>query len=101
MGKEITVFCYRLQRQIDQISKTEILGKINGAVGNFNAHLAAYPEIDWPALSEKFVKGLGLTWNPYTTQIESHDYMAEYFHCLIRANTILVDFCRDTRNNFV
>lgn len=95
MGKEITVFCYRLQRQLKQLVETEILGKFNGAVGNFNAHLAAYPDIDWPKLSNSFIQGLGLTPNLHTTQIESHDYMAEYFHCLVRINNVLIDFCRD------
>ncbi len=71
------------------------LGKINGAVGNYNAHQVAYPEVDWPALSRDFLSTLGLAWNPYTTQIEPHDYMAEYFHSLIRVNTILIDFARD------
>ena len=95
LGKEMAVFAYRLQRQLDQISQLGILGKFNGAVGNFNAHLAAYPDLDWPAISKRFVNGLGLEWNPYTTQIESHDYMAEYFQVLTRSNTILIDFCRD------
>ncbi len=95
LGKEIAVFVHRLQRQTKQLHDIEIMGKLNGAVGNFNAHLAAYPEIDWMAISKEFVESLGLTWNPHTTQIESHDYMAEYFHCMCRINTILLDLCRD------
>ena len=95
MGKEIGVFVHRMRRQRAQLEKIEILGKINGAVGNFNAHYAAYPEVDWPALGSAVVEGLGLQWNPATTQIEPHDYMAEYFHALIRVNTILIDLSRD------
>ena len=95
LGKEMAVFVYRLQRQSQQISRLAVLGKFNGAVGNFNAHLAAYPNLDWPAISKRFINSLGLEWNPHTTQIESHDYMAEYFQALIRSNTILIDFCRD------
>jgi adenylosuccinate lyase len=85
----------RLQRQRDQLAVVELLGKINGAVGNYNAHLAAYPELDWAAIAEKFVTGLGLDWNPYTTQIEPHDYIAEYFDVVTRFNTVLLDFDRD------
>ncbi|MBI2970683.1 MAG: adenylosuccinate lyase [Gammaproteobacteria bacterium] len=96
LGKELAVFVHRIQKQIDSFRAVRILGKMNGAVGNFNAHLAACPELDWMKLSDRFVSSLGLEWNPHTTQIESHDYMAEYFHALIRLNTILVDFCRDT-----
>jgi adenylosuccinate lyase len=95
LGKEITVYVHRLSRQLKQLEKIELLGKMNGAVGNFNAHLSAYPDLDWMALSKEFVEGLGLDWNPHTTQIESHDYMAEYFHVLSRINTILIDFSRD------
>lgn len=95
LGKEIAVYVHRLSRQLAQLEKTELLGKMNGAVGNFNAHLSAYPDLDWMALSQEFVEGLGLDWNPHTTQIESHDYMAEYFHVLSRINTILIDFSRD------
>ena len=95
VGKEMAVYVHRLRRQYEQLECMMPLGKFNGAVGNYNAHLAAYPDIDWPAISKKFVEGLGLAWNPYTTQIESHDYMAEYFHALMRINTILIDFCRD------
>lgn len=95
LGKEMAVFVHRLRRQLKQLKQVEILGKCNGAVGNYNAHLAAYPGVDWPRISKQFVQGLGLVWNPYTTQIESHDYMAEYFHALTRINTILIDFSRD------
>ena len=95
LGKEMAVFAHRLRRQLLQLIQVEILGKCNGAVGNYNAHLAAYPGVDWPKISKLFVQNLGLTWNPYTTQIESHDYMAEYFHVLTRINTILIDFSRD------
>lgn len=95
LGKELAVFAHRLQRQADQFHALPILGKINGAVGNFNAHLTAYPEVDWPAFSRDFVESLGLSWNPHTTQIESHDTMAEYFHVLCRLNTILIDLNRD------
>jgi adenylosuccinate lyase len=96
LGKEIGVFIHRLHRQQQQLGNCEILGKINGAVGNYNAHLATYPEIDWPKLSENFVTSLELGWNPHTTQIESHDYMAEYFHIMVRINSILLDLCKDT-----
>ena len=95
MGKEMGVFVYRLSRQLKQIDEINFLGKMNGAVGNFNAHLSAYPDVDWPALAKSFVENLGLQWNPHTTQIESHDYMAEYFQAMSRFNTILIDFCRD------
>jgi adenylosuccinate lyase len=95
LGKEIAIYVHRLLRQQSQLEQIEILGKMNGAVGNFNAHLSAYPELDWMALSKEFVEGLGLDWNPHTTQIESHDYMAEYFHVLSRINTILIDLSRD------
>lgn len=95
LGKEFAVYIHRLSRQQAQLEKIEILGKMNGAVGNFNAHLSAYPNLDWMTLSKEFVEGLGLDWNPHTTQIESHDYMAEYFHVLSRVNTILIDLSRD------
>ena len=95
MGKEMAVFVYRLERQQAQLEDADILGKFNGAVGNFNAHLSAYPDIDWPVFNCRFVENLGITWNPCTTQIESHDFMAEYFHHLIRINAILTDFSRD------
>lgn len=95
MGKEMANVAYRLERQVKQIKAVEILGKINGAVGNYNAHISAYPDVDWHQLSEQFVTGLGLTWNPYTTQIEPHDYIAELFDAIARFNTILIDFDRD------
>ncbi|BCX88300.1 adenylosuccinate lyase [Methylomarinovum tepidoasis] len=95
LGKEMANFVHRLYRQRRQLAGVEILGKINGAVGNYNAHTIAYPEVDWPALSKRFVEGLGLTWNPYTTQIEPHDWIAEFFDALARLNTVLIDFDRD------
>ncbi|MBN2702275.1 MAG: adenylosuccinate lyase [Methylothermaceae bacterium] len=95
LGKEIANSVYRLQRQRRQLAETELLGKINGAVGNYNAHCLTYPEVDWVALSRRFVEGLGLAWNPYTTQIEPHDYLAELFDCLSRISTVLIDFDRD------
>lgn len=95
LGKEMANTAYRLQRQQQQILATQYFGKINGAVGNYNAHLSAYPDIDWQATAEQFVTSLGLTWNPYTTQIEPHDYIAETFDAVVRFNTILIDFCRD------
>ena len=95
MGKEMANVVARLQRQLRQLQSMEYLGKINGAVGNYNAHLSAYPDVDWQANAEAFVSGLGLTWNPYTTQIEPHDYMAELFDAIARFNTILVDLDRD------
>ena len=94
-GKEFANVAYRLQRQIKQLMNVQILGKINGATGNYNAHLAAYPQVNWYELSEQFVQSLGLLWNPYTIQIEPHDYIAEYFHAMQRFNTILIDFDRD------
>ncbi len=96
MGKELANVVYRLRRQQQQLAGCEILGKLNGAVGNYNAHLAAYPALDWAALNAGFVASLGLAWNPYTTQIEPHDWIAEYFAALARLNTVLIDFCRDT-----
>ncbi|MDM7860577.1 adenylosuccinate lyase [Alteromonas sp. ASW11-36] len=95
MGKEFANVVARLSRQRKQIAEVSILGKINGAVGNYNAHLSAYPDIDWHALSEQFVTSLGVEWNPYTTQIEPHDYIAELFDAIARFNTILLDFDRD------
>ncbi|GAB4355046.1 MAG: adenylosuccinate lyase [Methylohalobius crimeensis] len=95
LGKEIANSVYRLRRQRRQLAETELLGKINGAVGNYNAHCLTYPEVDWEALSRRFVEGLGLAWNPYTTQIEPHDYLAELFDCLSRISTVLIDFDRD------
>ncbi len=96
LGKEIANMVARLSRQYQQFNDVEILGKMNGAVGNFNAHLSAYPDVDWQRLSQQVIeKQLGLTYNPHTTQIEPHDYIAEYCHSLIRANTILIDLSRD------
>jgi adenylosuccinate lyase len=95
LGKEMANFTYRLNRQIDQLSEVQIMGKFNGAVGNFNAHVSAYPEIDWQGVSKDFIENLGINYAPYSSQIESHDYIAEYFHVLNRFNTILIDFCRD------
>lgn len=95
MGKEMANVYMRLKRQRDQIAKVEILGKLNGAVGNYNAHLSAYPELDWHSISEQFVSSLGLSWNAFTTQIEPHDYIAELFDAIARFNTILLDFDRD------
>lgn len=95
MGKELANVVYRLQRQQKQLANNEILGKINGAVGNFNAHLSAYPDFDWENFAKKFVESLGLTYNPMTIQIEPHDYMAELYDVLARINTILIDINRD------
>ncbi|MDP2626490.1 MAG: adenylosuccinate lyase, partial [Candidatus Rokubacteria bacterium] len=95
LGKEMANVAYRLKRVRQQIAAVPILGKINGAVGNYNAHLAAYPEVDWPTLGKSFVERLGLAWNPYTTQIEPHDYVAELLDAESRFNTILIDFNRD------
>jgi adenylosuccinate lyase len=95
LGKEMANVVYRLHRQRDLVASVPMLGKINGAVGNYNAHLSAYPELDWPGFARDFVESLGLTWNPYTIQIEPHDYMAELFDAVSRFNTILIDFCRD------
>ncbi|MDQ7075418.1 MAG: adenylosuccinate lyase [Gammaproteobacteria bacterium] len=95
LGKEMANVAYRLQRQRQQMENIEILGKINGAVGNYNAHYSAYPDLDWPAFAQKFVEDLGLAFNPYTTQIEPHDYIAELFDANARLNTILIDISRD------
>ena len=95
IGKEMANVAARLRRQREQFSAIPMLGKINGAVGNYNAHMVAYPDIDWPVLSSQFISGLGLEVNPYTTQIEPHDYMAELFDALSRFNTVLIDFSRD------
>lgn len=95
LGKEMANVVARLERQIAQINAVELLGKINGAVGNYNAHLSAYADVDWEANAETFVTSLGLTFNPYTTQIEPHDYIAELFDAIARFNTILIDFDRD------
>lgn len=95
VGKEMANVAARLRRQLKAINAVELLGKINGAVGNYNAHLSAYPHVDWQANAQQFVEGLGLSWNPYTTQIEPHDYIAELFDAIARFNTILIDFDRD------
>lgn len=95
MGKEFANVAVRLDRQLSVLKQVQFLGKINGAVGNYNAHLAAYPNVDWHRVAEEFVTSLGLTWNPYTTQIEPHDYIAEWFDALCRINTILIDLDRD------
>lgn len=95
LGKEMANVAYRLQRQIEQINSVPMLGKINGAVGNYNAHLSAYPDFDWESFAQRFVQGLGLSFNPYTIQIEPHDYMAELFDAVSRANTVLIDLNRD------
>jgi len=96
LGKEMANVAYRLARQIKQINQVELLGKINGAVGNYNAHLSAYPEVDWAAHAQSFItERLGLTFNPYTTQIEPHDYIAELFDAVRRFNTVLIDYNRD------
>ncbi|HUH38288.1 MAG TPA: lyase family protein, partial [Spongiibacteraceae bacterium] len=95
LGKELANVVARLRRQREQFAAVPLLGKINGAVGNYNAHLAAYPGLDWQAHARQFVESLGLTWNAYTTQIEPHDYMAELFDALARFNTILIDLNRD------
>lgn len=95
LGKEMANVAVRLERQIKQIANVEIMGKLNGAVGNYNAHLSAYPEVNWHELSERFVTSLGLNWNAYTTQIEPHDYIAELFDAVARFNTVLIDFDRD------
>ncbi len=96
LGKELANVVARLQRAEQQFAAVEILGKFNGAVGNYNAHAIAYPDADWPAISHRFIESLGLHPNPYTTQIEPHDWTAEYSHALLRYNTILIDFARDT-----
>ncbi len=96
LGKELANVVYRLERQIAQVAAVPLLGKINGAVGNYNAHLSAYPNVDWEANAREFIEDdLGLSWNPYTTQIEPHDYIAELFDAVARFNTILIDFDRD------
>ncbi len=95
LGKEMANVVHRLRAQREAVAKVALLGKINGAVGNYNAHLVAYPEVDWPAFAQQFIESLGLTWNPYTIQIEPHDYMAELFDAIARFNTVLLDFSRD------
>lgn len=95
VGKEMANVAARLRRQLKAVKNVELLGKINGAVGNYNAHLSAYPQVDWQANAQQFVESLDLTWNPYTTQIEPHDYIAELFDAIARFNTIIIDFDRD------
>ena len=95
VGKELANVAYRLKRAREQAARVELLGKINGAVGNYNAHLVSYPDVDWPAFAKQFVEGLGLSWNAYTTQIEPHDYIAELMQAMSRFNTILIDLNRD------
>jgi adenylosuccinate lyase len=95
LGKEMANVAYRLKRQREQVVMVPMLGKINGAVGNYNAHLSAYPDLDWQGMASRFVTGLGLDWNPYSTQIEPHDYIAEFFDAVARFNTVAIDFCRD------
>jgi adenylosuccinate lyase len=95
VGKELANVVYRLRKQRDQVAEIQIVGKANGAVGNYNAHICAYPEIDWPAFSQQFIESIGLQINPFTIQIEPHDYMAEMFDAISRFNTILIDLSRD------
>lgn len=95
VGKEMANVAARLRRQLKAVKEVELLGKINGAVGNYNAHLSAYPQVDWQTNAKEFVESLGLAWNPYTTQIEPHDYIAELFDAIARFNTIIIDFDRD------
>ena len=95
VGKELANVAVRLEQQIDRLAAVPLRGKINGAVGNYNAHLIAYPDVEWQKVARQFVESLGLDWNPYTTQIEPHDYMAELFHAMSRINQILIDLCRD------
>ena len=95
LGKELANVVQRLELQRTHVAAVILYGKMNGAVGNYNAHLSAYPDVDWPMMANAFVTGLGLRWNKYTTQIEPHDYMAELFQAMIRFNTVLLDFCRD------
>jgi adenylosuccinate lyase len=95
LGKEMAVFAARWRRQTQAVRGIRLLGKFNGAVGTFGAHVAAYPDVDWAAVSKSFVESFGVEWNPLTTQIESHDALAEVFHAIVRFNSILLDFCRD------
>jgi adenylosuccinate lyase len=95
LGKEMANVVARLVRQRQQIAGVTLLGKMNGAIGGYNAHLAAYPDVDWAGHARQFVESLGIAWNPYTIQIEPHDYMAELFHAIARFNTVMIDFCRD------
>ncbi|WP_353249596.1 adenylosuccinate lyase [Salinisphaera sp. T31B1] len=95
LGKEMAVFVQRLRRQRGLLAEVAIFGKMNGAVGNYNAHMAAYPDADWPGIASRFIRGMGLEVSPATTQIEPHDFIAEFFHALMRINTVLLDFSRD------
>ncbi|KAE8723440.1 Adenylosuccinate lyase [Hibiscus syriacus] len=95
LGKEMAIFAVRLSREMQEISQVEMMGKFSGAVGNYNAHLVAYPTINWPQIAEEFVTSLGLTFNPHVTLIETHDYMEKVYHAIIRFNNILIDFDRD------
>lgn len=95
IGKELANVIFRLKRQLKQFAETPVMAKINGAIGNYNAHYVAYPDIDWPTLAQDFIHALGLDFNPMTTQIEPHDYIAEYFHCMLRFNNIVLDMNRD------
>ncbi|CAJ2653314.1 adenylosuccinate lyase-like [Trifolium pratense] len=95
LGKEMAIFAVRLSRERKELSQVEILGKFAGAVGNYNAHLSAYPDVNWPGIAQEFVQSLGLSFNPYVAQIETHDYMAKIFHSFIQFNNILIDFDRD------
>jgi adenylosuccinate lyase len=95
LGKEVAVFVHRLRLAREVLARVPVRGKLNGAVGNYNAHLVAGPEVEWPAIARRLVESLGLEWNAYTTQIEPHDWMAEYFDALARCNTVLLDLCRD------
>lgn len=95
MGKELANVVFRLEQQLQKLNEVTLFGKLNGAVGNFNAHICAYPEVDWPSLSKDFISGLGLSFHPYTTQIEPHDYIAEISHVMVRVHVILLDLCRD------
>ena len=95
LGKEMANVVHRLRAQRERVAAVALLGKLNGAVGNYNAHLAAYPDLDWPGFAKELVESLGLSWNPYTTQIEPHDYLAELFDAIGGFNTVTIDFCRD------
>ena len=95
LGKEFANVVMRLRRQVESITGVALLGKLNGAVGNYNAHVSAYPDVDWPTVSKRFAESLGLEWNPYTTQIEPHDYMAELFDAISRFNVIMIDLNRE------
>ena len=95
LGREIAVYAYRLSQARQRVRDVPLRGKMAGAVGCYNAHMAAYPDADWPGIAKQFVESLGLDWNPYVTQIESHDYMAELFHAVARFNNVLLDLDRD------